>query len=89
MKPLVDQLGVPSSKQYKNLTWIDSVLRVAPANKSEELNTTIAGNVHNTFFATSTFVSEKQPLTESEARALMKYLYTNGSQTGVDWFAYL
>ncbi len=70
-------------------SWIESVLYLAGVNDVEDLNTTLAPDTHDDFFATSTFVSEQEPLGAASADALMNYIYNQGTNTPVAWFAIL
>ena len=87
VQPLLDQLGYPSEPpSLEPQDWLTSVMRLAPATSPDQLNTTLASDMYSTFFATSTFVSQEQPLLEPAATALMDYLYGPGTETEVSWF---
>lgn len=87
--PLLKELGTPSSVFLEKQSWIESVLYLAGVNDVEDLNTTLAPDAHDDFFATSTFVSEQEPLGAASADALMNYIYNQGTNTPVAWFAIL
>ncbi|KAI0755390.1 FAD-binding domain-containing protein [Daedaleopsis nitida] len=84
--PLLKTLGKPSSTSFQKQSWIDSVVYLAGAGSVAELNTTTAPDVHDDFFATSTFVSEQEPMSTAASDALMNYIYKQGTSTAVEWF---
>ena len=89
MAPLLAELGKPTSVTMQVQDWITSVLYYAGAPNVNGLNTTLAPDVHDHFFATSTFVSERAPLQEPSTDALMQYFYGPATKTKVGWFIIL
>lgn len=91
MAPLLAELGTPSSVSMEAQNWIESVLFLAgtTAQGLSSLNTTLAPDTHDTFYATSTFVSEQEPMVPAAADALMQYFYGPGAQSAVEWFIIL
>ena len=63
------------------------MLYLAGVNTTSQLNTTLAPDTHDTFYATSTFVPETAPMTQASSDALFKYFYGPGASTKVAWFA--
>ncbi|RPD61410.1 FAD-binding domain-containing protein [Lentinus tigrinus ALCF2SS1-6] len=86
MAPLLTELGRPTATTMQTQDWITSVLYYAGAQNLNGLNTTLAPDVHDHFYATSTFVSEHAPLGKPSADALMQYFYGLGTKTNVGWF---
>ncbi|RPD53461.1 FAD-binding domain-containing protein [Lentinus tigrinus ALCF2SS1-7] len=88
MAPLLSALGNPTTTTIQTQDWITSVLYYAGAqNGSSALNTTTAApDIHDHFYATSTFVSEQEPLGKASADALMQYFYGPGTKSAVEWF---
>ncbi|KAI0713966.1 FAD-binding domain-containing protein [Earliella scabrosa] len=84
--PLLKELGQPSSVFIQRQTWIENVLYLAGVDDIDDLDTTLAPDTHDDFFAASTFVSETEPLGEASSDALMKYIYEQGTKTSVAWF---
>ena len=62
------------------------MLYYAGAPNVNGLNTTLAPDVHDHFFATSTFVSETEPMSKAASDALFAYFYAAASSP-VEWFA--
>ena len=85
--PLLKKLGKPTSTFLQKQDWIPSVLYLAGVNTTSQLNTTLAPDTHDTFYATSTFVPETAPMTQASSDALFKYFYGPGASTKVAWFA--
>lgn len=63
------------------------MLYLAGVNTTSQLNTTLAPDTHDYFYATSTFVSEEEPMNQAASDALFEYFYGPGSNTSVAWFA--
>ncbi len=63
------------------------MLYLAGVDTIAELNTTSAPDTHDTFYATSTFVSETALMNQAASDALFKYFYGPGANTKVEWFA--
>ena len=89
MAPLLRQLGKPTAAAMERQDWITNVLYLAGAQSLDGLNTTLAPDVHDTFYAASTFVSEKDVLRAPSTDALMDYFYTTGAKSRVSWFIIL
>ena len=89
MAPLLAELGTPSAISMESQNWIDSVLFLAGTQGLNSLNTTLAPDTHDTFYATSTFVSEEEPMVPAASDALMNYFYGPGANTSVAWFIIL
>ena len=89
MAPLLAELGKPSSIMIQSQDWITSVLYYAGVQNSSALNTTFALDIHDHFYATSTFVSEQEPLGKPSTDALMQYFYGTGTKSEVEWFVIL
>ncbi|PIL24479.1 hypothetical protein GSI_14233 [Ganoderma sinense ZZ0214-1] len=85
--PLLAQLGTPSDIFLEEQDWITSVLYLAGVDSVLQLNTTLAPDTHDTFFATSTFVPEAAPMTQAASDALFAYFYGPGASSAVEWFA--
>ena len=77
----------PSSVFLQEQDWITSVLYLAGVDSVSQLNTTLAPDTHDYFYATSTFVSEEEPMSQSASDALFEYFYGPGTNTAVEWFA--
>ncbi|TFK84186.1 Glucooligosaccharide oxidase [Polyporus arcularius HHB13444] len=86
MAPLLAELGKPTATTLQPQGWITSVLYYAGAPDVSGLNTTLAPDAHDHFYATSTFVSEREPLGKPSTDALMKYFYGPGVKSEVGWF---
>ena len=84
--PLLKELGAPTGISLQEQDWITSVINLAGAHSIEELNTTLAPDANDTFYATSTFVSAAEPMNRAASDALFKYFYGPGAQTEVEWF---
>ncbi len=84
--PLLKELGTPTDISFKEQDWITSVLYLGGANSIAELNTTFAPDTNDTFFATSMFVSEAEPMNWAASDALFEYFYGPGADTDVRWF---
>ncbi len=89
MAPLLKQLGKPTSTFIQKQDWMKSVLYLGGVNSVSDLNSTKTPDTHDDFYATSTFVSQKEPLNAAAADALMKYFYTTGKTSKVQWFIIL
>ena len=92
MAPLLAELGTPSNTFMQSQNWIESVLYLADGSTTSPLtilNTTLAPDSHDTFYATSTFVSEEEPMVPAAADALMQYFYGPGATSPVEWFIIL
>ena len=63
------------------------MLYLAGVDSVSQLNTTLAPDTHDYFYATSTFVSEEEPMSQSASDALFEYFYGPGTNTAVEWFA--
>ncbi|PIL24496.1 hypothetical protein GSI_14251 [Ganoderma sinense ZZ0214-1] len=85
--PLLEKLGTPTSTSLQKQDWITSVLYLAGVNTTAQLNTTLAPDTHDTFYATSTFVPEAAPMNQEASDALFEYFYGPGANTSVAWFA--
>ncbi|TBU27940.1 FAD-binding domain-containing protein [Dichomitus squalens] len=85
--PLLKKLGTPSDIFLQKQDWITSVLYLAGVDSISQLNTTLTPDTHDYFYATSTFVSAKEPMTQTASDALFEYFYGPGSDTSVEWFA--
>ena len=70
MAPLLAELGTPSSVFLQEQNWIDSVIYLAGTTGINSLNTTLAPDTHDTFFATSTFVPAMSSVAPSLRGAL-------------------
>ncbi|TFK88408.1 Glucooligosaccharide oxidase [Polyporus arcularius HHB13444] len=87
MAALLADLGTPDKTMTQTQRWIASVLYLADIqNGSHALNTTTAPDERDHFYATSTFVSEQEPLGKPSTDALMQYFYGPGTNTTVGWF---
>ena len=86
MAPLLNVLGTPNSIAMQTQDWITNVLYLAGASTVEGLNTTLAPDVHDHFYAASTIVSQHDTLRAPAAEALMDYFYGPGNNTDVSWF---
>ncbi|KAI1786969.1 FAD-binding domain-containing protein [Ganoderma leucocontextum] len=84
--PLLRQLGTPTDVSLHKQDWITSVLHLAGMNSADQLNSTLTPDIHNTFYATSTFVSEIEPMNRAASDALFRYFYGPGANTAVEWF---
>ncbi|PIL28271.1 hypothetical protein GSI_09559 [Ganoderma sinense ZZ0214-1] len=85
--PLLAELGAPTSVSLQEQDWIASVLSLGGASSVAELNTTLAPDGNDTFFATSTFVPAAAPMMGRAASdALFAYFYGPGARTDVEWF---
>ncbi|PIL24500.1 hypothetical protein GSI_14255 [Ganoderma sinense ZZ0214-1] len=80
-------LGTPTSTSLQKQDWITSVLYLAGANTTAQLNTTLAADMHATFYATSTFVPESAPMNRNASDALFEYFYGPGANTNIAWYA--
>lgn len=89
MAPLLAELGTPYHIFMQSQNWIDSVLYLAGVDSVSDLNTTLAPDTHDDFYATSTFVSLTEMLGTPSSDALMNYFYDNGTNTEVEWFIIL
>ena len=89
MAPLLAELGTPTATTMEAQNWIESVIFLANATSINDLNTTLAPDVNDTFYATSTFVSEQEPMVPAASDALMAYLYGSGAKSAVKWFIIL
>ena len=89
MAPLLAELGTPSSVFLQEQNWIDSVIYLAGTTGINSLNTTLAPDTHDTFFATSTFVPSQEMMVPAAADALMNYFYGPGATSKVEWFVIL
>ena len=89
MAPLLAELGTPSKVFIQEQSWIESVIYLAEVKSIDNLNTTLAPDTHDTFFATSTFVPAKEMMVPAAADALMKYFYGPGAKSEVKWFVIL
>ncbi|EJF58331.1 FAD-binding domain-containing protein [Dichomitus squalens LYAD-421 SS1] len=85
--PLLKKLGTPTSILLQEQDWITSVLHLADAKNISQLNTTLASDTHDYFYATSTFISEQRPMVQAASDALFKYFYGPGTNTSIKWFA--
>ncbi|KAH9930407.1 FAD-binding domain-containing protein [Epithele typhae] len=86
MAPLLAKLGTPSKTTMEAQDWITSVLFLAGTTGIDSLNSTLAPDTHDTFYATSTFVPQKQMMAPAAADALMEYFYGPGATSSVAWF---
>ena len=86
--PLLAQLGTPTDVFLQKQDWIASVVYLAGMENASQLNTSSAPgpSPHDTFYATSTFVSAAEPMTANASDALFEYVYGQGTNTGVQWF---
>ena len=88
--PLIQELGTPSFSFIEEQDWITNVVWLGnwfgAVNGVGALNTTLAPDVHDDFYAASTFVYEKEPLGASSIDAFMEYLYGPGQTTEIEWF---
>ena len=89
MAPLLKELGTPTATTMDAQNWIESVLCLAGTTVLDSLNTTLAPDTHDTFYATSTFVSEQEPMVPAASDALMAYFYGPGAKSAVQWFIIL
>ena len=92
MAPLLAELGTPSKTFMQPQNWIESVLYLADGSATSSLtilNTTLAPDTHDMFYATSTFVSEEEPMVLAASDALMQYFYGPGASSKVAWFVIL
>ena len=85
--PLLKELGAPTGISLQEQNWITSVINLAGAHSIEELNTTLAPDANDTFYATSTFVPSAAPMNWNASDALFAYFYGPGANTSVEWFA--
>ncbi|PIL24501.1 hypothetical protein GSI_14256 [Ganoderma sinense ZZ0214-1] len=85
--PLLAKLGTPTSTSLQKQDWITSVLYLAGANTTAQLSTTLAPDMHATFYATSTFVPEAAPMNQKASDALFEYFYGPGANTNIAWYA--
>ena len=86
--PLLAKLGTPSDVFLQKQDWLTSVLYLAGVDSVSQLNTTLAPDAHDTFYATSTFVPSAAPMMNQAASdALFAYFYGPGVNTEVLWFA--
>ncbi|KAI1791691.1 FAD-binding domain-containing protein [Ganoderma leucocontextum] len=85
--PLLKELGTPTKISLQKQDWITSVLYLAGVNTTSQLNTTLAPDTHDTFFATSTFVPAAAPMNTNASDALFQYFYGPGASSAVAWFA--
>ena len=65
------------------------MLYLAGTNGLNSLNTTLAPDTHDDFYATSTFVSLDEPLGSPSTDAVMEYFYGPGATSEVAWFVIL
>ncbi|KAI0706913.1 FAD-binding domain-containing protein [Cerioporus squamosus] len=86
MAPLLAELGEPSATFMQAQDWITSVLYLAGTTGLDSLNTTLAPDTHDDFYATSTFVSLDEPLGAPSTDAVMEYFYGPGATSKVAWF---
>ena len=84
--PLLAKLGTPTDVSLQSQDWITSVLNLAGATSIDQLNTTLAPDVNDTFYATSTFVPAVEPMNRAASDALFEYFYGPGAETDVEWF---
>ncbi|KAI1791689.1 FAD-binding domain-containing protein [Ganoderma leucocontextum] len=84
--PLLEELGTPTDIFLEKQDWITSVLYLAGVDSTAQLNTTLAPDTHDTFFATSTFVPAAAPMNTNASDALFKYFYGPGASSAVEWF---
>ena len=89
MAPLLAELGTPYNIFMESQDWITSVLYLAGVNSTSDLNTTLAPDTHDDFYATSTFVSLTEMLGAPSTDALADYFYNDGTNTEIEWFAIL
>ena len=62
------------------------MLDLGQATSIDQLNTTLAPDVNDTFYATSTFVPAVEPMNRAASDALFEYFYGPGAETDVEWF---
>ena len=84
--PLLAKLGTPSSTSLQKQDWITSVLYLAGVDDVSQLNTTLAPDVHDNFYAASTFVPSNAPMNQAASDALFQYFYGPGASSAVQWF---
>ncbi|KAI0744335.1 FAD-binding domain-containing protein [Daedaleopsis nitida] len=91
MAPLLKDLGPHYTQSFTKHDWIHGVLSVAgnAAHTIDELNTTNRKDSPERFFATSTFVTDHEPLKAPSAEALMSYLYAPGKPSNIQWFVFM
>ena len=85
LQPFFDSIPVqPYSSSVQTYDWLGILQQLAGS--GVDLNTTLAADTTDTFYAKSLMVPDTSPLTQEAILSFFQYLYDSGEDSDTAWF---